>query len=876
MLASEGTMIRLLCICGKKLRVPREASAKASKGKCPACKAPFHFADGKWICLNSKIDEPEPPPREAVVNGFVATHARGNEGGEPQPVVNPTPSPVVTSAIDTSRTLEASGSVEDEGGDGATSDKPDREANTGAFASAGNGSALPSTIAVSPTSETVAVDGLQSTCPTESPPSSFGTHVNQAGQPPLAVNDPLSGEVVSAHVSVSSAAVAAAEAPNSNHHPQQLHREIRQSICESLRLRERYDADQADAISLACHPWPDQCLSRQSRLAIASELLPGFNANHPSFIEIAVDRLFRFAEAVTFEGEDALAIEFSNAARTLIESQTDFHSSVSSPKDDISARSVVASPLGVTVPTSSTPDAKPDRKDVAFDEGTDGADWENLVHSLLSGAYQTKSRDVGVICGGSAIGMDLDELASHLGVGLPEAAFDSLMNSISTRKLDILKSRTYTLGSVETLGSIKDRWGITRERVRQIETKAMKSVERQFADVFRGVGEQALQPLRNRVVRTSELHSAATVIAQKSEHAEMLAAFMLKLFGPWKQNEKWSVHESIADEVFSLDQSLALESDQYGFIEDDYVESTCANLFFSDSDRDEYLIEMLGLGHSFGNWTIKSTMKCMAASAIKKIGRPATKEELCDLMGLDGQRITNILGNIEGVARADRYRWGFIEWIDDVYDGIVGEIEQRIDAYNGSVPVHVLLDEIPSQFGVAEGSVRAYLASTAFVVENDMVRRSDGDEYSPRHPETCKDAVRVNDQWAYRSLIYDRHFNGYSLGVNFDVAFANGIRPGDDLVVPIEGADYEVSLIWRPHSLNRLVDVGRVSDFLKSEDYRAGDCVLILPSREGIKLIREDRDPELSFGDDGGGDAAESNGHVNKVSDPLLDLLGDF
>ncbi|WP_145346080.1 hypothetical protein [Rosistilla ulvae] len=880
-------MIRLLCACGKKLRVPREASARSSKGRCPACKAPFRFVNDKWVCVTSEPKDPKPSPQDAVVSRVVMTQKREDDRREAptanQAVAEPELRPAVppSTVSDEQRTLGASSSTgsgdsEIASAHGSSEVGSNLEADTDAISPAGFDNASRSTVAVAPASEPVTVNGLHLRQFDDLRSNCVGMKRLGVDTPAVAATDPLVNESLSAYVLARPASIPPQKAVSSEDHSHQLHRDIREAICESLRLGERYTAKQAAAISLACHPWPDQCLRRQTRLAIASELLPGFNANHPSFIEIAADRLLRFAEAVRFEGEDSLAIDFSNAARALIEYQTGGESFVNPLKQNISVRSVVASPTGAIVPQSGAPDVSSDHPEFDFGEVTDGAYWKKLVHALLSGAYQSKSRDVGVICGASAIGIELDALAVHLGVSLPDASFDTFLNSLSTRDFDILKSRSYVLGSVEILESIAGRWGVTRERVRQIETKVTNSVEMQFSNVFKGVGEQALQPLRTRVVRTTELHSAATAIAEKSEHAEMLAAFMLKLFGPWKQSGNWSIHEWIADDVSSLDQSLALESDQYGFIDDCHVESTCSELFCNDADRDEYLLEVLGLGRSFGNWTIKSTMKCLAASAIKKIGRPATKEELSDLIGLDGQRITNILGNIEGVARADRYRWGFIEWIDDVYDGIVGEIEQRIDAYNGSVPVHVLLTEIPSQFDVAEGSVRSYLASSAFVVENDMVRRAEGDEYSPRHPETCKDAIRVGDYWGYRSLVYERHFNGYSLGVNFDVAYANGIRPGDDLVVPIEGADDEASLIWRPHSLNRLVDVGRVSEYLKAEDYRAGDRILIVPSSAAIKLIREDREPELSFGDDSDIDTAESNGSVDKVSDPLLDLLGGF
>jgi hypothetical protein len=99
---------------------------------------------------------------------------------------------------------------------------------------------------------------------------------------------------------------------------------------------------------------------------------------------------------------------------------------------------------------------------------------------------------------------------------------------------------------------------------------------------------------------------------------------------------------------------------------------------------------------------------------------PATKEEVADLAHITPDQAGGTLQALEGVVRADRYRWGFSEWIDDEYDGIAGEIIQRIDAYGGMVRANLLLSEIPELFGVSEGSVRAYLASDAFVVEDGL------------------------------------------------------------------------------------------------------------------------------------------------------------
>lgn len=881
-MSNPGSSVRLLCVCGKKLRVPANASQRSSKGKCPKCSAPFQFLAGRWVCVESPLANQlsnATPADEGAASECAGNHSEASHSQIDGRVPCQVAEPEVAKSSDVSQLRSTP--VTDESTNGK--EEPSVPLENAIASSYGDGGRSNlSDVAVDETAE----DG----CATVPQPISNsdtdyqqnqlnGKSCSAAGEPsqtprsscapdgPVDAADandaPVAQFTSSAHTTTRESGYALT------------HEQVRQSIANALRLADRYDVKAAGAISLACHPWPDREICDQLRNAIAAELLPAHNINHPALDEIAADRLLRLAEVATFAGDALLEHEYFSGARVITEAIGNNAKIGNVNIEDLPRSGIVASPLGATVRQGDSTLFNRNTKPSAV-ESFDTEKCESLIHGLLSGAYKSGFRDIGLICGGEPVNVTVDELASHLKVVLPEQAFDAHLKSLSTRKCDVLKSRSYCLGQTHTLLDIAARWSVTRERVRQIEVKATEKVKRLFGTAFQAIGKQALHPFQMRIAKKYQLHDAALTIAEKSEYREMLAAFLLSLFGPWQTVGEWCIHETLSEKVTLLEQTLLLDADQYGFINPEQLASDCDGLFFTDEDRDAYLIEVMGLGQSFGNWTVKATMKCRAASAIKKIGKPATKEELADLLGVDRQRVGSILGNIEGVVRADRYRWGFVEWVDDVYDGIVGEIEQRIDAYNGAVPVHVLVSEIPAQFNVTEGSVRAYLASTAFVVENDMVRRAEGDDYSPRRPDTCKQAVRVGDEWAYRSVIYERHFNGYSLAVNCDVAYANGLRPGDDLIVPVEGCDYQVSLIWRAHNLNRLVDVGRVSQYLQTEGYEAGEVVLIVPSRTGVKLIREDQGDELSLGS---AVADPQQGHHEQhqlPSDPLLDLLGDI
>jgi hypothetical protein len=660
-----------------------------------------------------------------------------------------------------------------------------------------------------------------------------------------------------------------------------INQRIRDSLATSLRLDAHYPEHVVAAITLACHPWPDCDVSQNDIDSIAAELRPGFNINHPSMLEVAIDRLLRFEEALQFHGSTDLASSYATAALA-IESYNG-NATSNHPRDDRinnERLALIASPNGLG--TSNVSSVSALMNDLTL-KGQNGEDnWYSTVISLLGAAVFRGSRDTGIALGSEATGVSVSRLAEELGVELPEKQFDEYLDKLDNRALDILTSRTFKLGLPDTLVDIAARWNITRERVRQIETKASDKLRDRFTEVFKRLGKQSISPLSCHVFQTDVLYAIATQIAGYSRHGDILSGFLADIFGPWQRVGHWIYHSSLHDSVEQLRKSLAEQGDPYGIIASESIEIGCEGLFLSEMDRDQFLKEEFGLGHYFGIWTSKNTMRCQVAAALRKIGRPATKEELAKLLEHPTQSVGSILGNIEGIVRADRYRWGFDEWIEDAYDGIYGEIEQRINEYNGSVPIHIIMSEIPAQFDVAESSVKAYLSSSAFVVDNGMVRMASKEEYVPRSPSRCADAIRIGDRWGYRSSIYDRHFNGYSLGVNFDVAFANGLRPGDDLVVPVDGCDEEVSLIWRSRNLNRLVDVGRVTNYLLARGYNAGETLILIPSREKIEIIHERdlhtrfpelkielkdeaRPPSQSLNDDG------SNGEVR---DPLFDLLG--
>lgn len=610
----------------------------------------------------------------------------------------------------------------------------------------------------------------------------------------------------------------------------------------------------AKCLALAAHPWPDNS-SPEIIDAITSELVPLRNLNHPNPCEVAIDRLLRISETLGHLGADDLANRFTIAAEVIQENADTCVSTMTETS--------IANPLGV-VSKAESPTA---------DAGVfslPAATRKNLLDHLTGCTLANGSDDVGAIQNGSPIGLSVPSLASILGVESLVVAFERFVDSLDPRDQDICHKRLFTLKDPLTLMELAEGWGCTRQRIRQRETRIRERFDAKLRERFRRLSVPLLSErgLRH-VVRAKEVHETVLGIAPRSRWPKAVAAAALLTIGDYQIRNSWFVHDTIKLQVDEIEGRINTLADEHGVVSVEDVRSALNELFRNDNESEEFAHEALRMRKVCGYWALKGLLPSRIAAALKHLGRPATKEEIAEIVEYDPARISSHFPRVQGVVRADRYRWGFDEWVDDPYDGIVGEINQRIDEYGGSVRVGILLDEIPSKFDVTALSVRAYLGTDAFVVENHMVRRADTSKFDAKDPEKHSGAHHHQGFWGQRIKLDERFFNGYSMGINFDIAYANGIRPHDHLVVPINDSKYCGTLIWRPHSPNRLIDVGRAADFLKASEFSPGSEVLVVPTRDQIKLLRlEELDVE-------GHAEPDTERTDSGVVDPLLDMLGE-
>ena len=227
--------------------------------------------------------------------------------------------------------------------------------------------------------------------------------------------------------------------------------------------------------------------------------------------------------------------------------------------------------------------------------------------------------------------------------------------------------------------------------------------------------------------------------------------------------------------------------------------------------------ERIGLCNLYGALGFRNSAKARAKAVLLSIGRPATREEIGSVCGIEDGRVGAYLSNVSSVVRADKERWGLREWIDDEYDGIVGEIIQRIKEGGGTTTTERLLKELPNKFGVSPGSVLAYMQTPKFVIQDGWISIASTSSVQLRD---LDDVIDGRDDTGAPYWIFPveaRYLDGYSVvGIPPEFARALGCAPDAGERIQIENLPdcRDLSINWRLAS-NTGASLGYLAEPLK-------------------------------------------------------------
>lgn len=542
------------------------------------------------------------------------------------------------------------------------------------------------------------------------------------------------------------------------------------------------------------------------------------------------------------------------------------------------------------VQNGNTPSSHPPRSaDGSEETGSDSANpptetetepspWNHAGESLLP-LLATSADLLETLTLADALHPELLRLASRMGLaptlnaigiheiveqahGLPMLVATRLcrvLEGASDRQHTIIQSRMIQTPPA-TLNEVGHRLDITRERVRQIQARLERKIDGALGEELRVIAA-TLKDRLDPIVPELDLERRIEGVVP-NESPIVYGLFRKTLISAMGFTLDDGIYiddraTNVLREVRTTAQSLA---DDVGLVA---VPQLMEILPDEGWQRFwPWLHRRCGLHDFHGVLALRDTAKARAKAALISIGRSATREEIASLCGLENSRAVGAtLSNIPSVVRADKDRWGLREWIDDEYDGIVGEIIQRIEEDGGATTTERLLTELPSKFNVSPTSVRAYMQTPRFEVRDGSISLASPTAVQLRHLDDVIHGRDDNGSPYWTFVVEGRYLEGHSVvGVPPEFAKAIGCSPDSGLGVRIENlADCrELSLRWRLASTAG-ASLGYLSEPLRQLGLQPGERVRV--------TIKGTRSVDLSAHD------ASSQTHQSGEADATLERI---
>ena len=386
--------------------------------------------------------------------------------------------------------------------------------------------------------------------------------------------------------------------------------------------------------------------------------------------------------------------------------------------------------------------------------------------------------------------------------------------------------------------------GITRERVRQLQVRIARRVSDVAGYEVRvatSVVAEQLDPVMPRIEldrRTEDLLSGGTTLVKNLLRQELVAAMGYRLEGDTYVSKQAL---EVADRIRSRVRDLV---DDVGLVDEAALVAELPN---PDWHRIwPWVRERNGLLEVCGSVGVRDSAKARAKAALISIGRPATRSELADICGLDERQVTGAFSNIPSVVKASKDRWGLKDWVDDEYDGIVGEIIQRINEDGGATTTERLLQELPSQFDVATSSVQAYLQTPKFDIRDGWISLAKPSTIRLRNLDDVIDGRDGTGSPYWTFAVESRFFEGFSVtGVPPEFAAALGCEPDGGEFVRVASMPNcrELSVRW-PLASTTGASIGYVAEPLRTLEVQSGERIRITIRGMGVVDLSREEDVE--------------------------------
>jgi hypothetical protein len=419
-----------------------------------------------------------------------------------------------------------------------------------------------------------------------------------------------------------------------------------------------------------------------------------------------------------------------------------------------------------------------------------------------------------------------EQLSDALGYAGMGALDWQALTAFDERDSAILAERMYATGRRPTLDDLAQRFGVTRERIRQREREIAKTLDARL-------GEPGARPVHHLAARLREAGGLfdqdgfANVVDELLPGIERVhREIVIAAAGRYVDWHGFRAREEIAN-MLDLIAAAYRKLGPGTRIEPEQLETLAT--FVRPTPLSTRLLDALGLRLIEDVLVVEGrTQPEKAMAVLGAVGRPLAFDEIHLLAGfeLSPRSLRGAMLNEPGLMRRGKDSFGLRAWGGEEYSGIVEELEQAIERAGGQVDLDEVVGRFAREFGVNDTSVRAYAKNPRFVLRSDgrlMMRGAEDPEIDVVHVaiESTPGTVRIDAVWHLRYEVDADALRWSGRPVRKGVAQALGLEPG--LMIGIEYDGGPVTFSWRSIQPS----IGSMRAVILHHACAAGDLLLI-------------------------------------------------
>jgi hypothetical protein len=422
------------------------------------------------------------------------------------------------------------------------------------------------------------------------------------------------------------------------------------------------------------------------------------------------------------------------------------------------------------------------------------------------------------------------------------------LEKLPRREAAILRDRI--LSSTRTLEELGQQFGVTRERIRQIETRMRIRASAYLASAAGAAAKYQATIWRTAfgtAVPKEEIQnycrSLVLACIPSEEDQEFVLEFLLWASGPYVERDGWMIAAGFSNEV--LIASLLQGMDERGWLSPTTASEILEGAGIREENHSKWLV-LNGFLSMDGGWLAKlQSITDRAAQVLRYRRQPITAAEFCVLFKSSSERsLRNRLLDDERFKRISRHgHFALREWPEyDEYSGIAAEISEEIEKHGGQAQAQHLVEVISQRYGVKASSVYQYLSAPMFIKSQDgtvRLRKLDEALVVQSDPRICAGLYMVSGQWTLRLEINRDTLRGSGRPLQSAVAVLVGCQPGGRRV--FQSPRDQVVISW-PWGSSAGPNLGSLKPDVEALGGEAGDFVFLTPIADEmfLRVLRSD------------------------------------